>query len=139
MTLKQEDLSVRDYVRKFERGCYFVPLIGGDAEEKLRHFVDGLRPTIKHDVRLAEPKDYRAAVDKVLRAEQDWKEIEEERQLKRQASQPRDQRQFKKQNFGPQRSQGQRPQYQKPPPSTTPKVDNKPECPKCHKNHAGEC
>ncbi|KZV58681.1 hypothetical protein F511_41080 [Dorcoceras hygrometricum] len=52
--IEAKDLSVRDYIHKFERGCY--------------------------DVMLAEPKDYRAVVDKDLRAKQDWKEIEEEHQ-----------------------------------------------------------
>ncbi|KZV42881.1 hypothetical protein F511_26276 [Dorcoceras hygrometricum] len=94
-TLKQMDTPVREYIRKFENGCYFVPLIGRDVEEKLRHFVDGLRPTLKHDVRLTEPKDFRSAVDKALRAEQDWKEIEEERHQKRQAFQLKNQRQSK--------------------------------------------
>ncbi|XP_073290989.1 uncharacterized protein [Primulina huaijiensis] len=45
MTLHQGDVSVADFVKKFDRGCHFVPLIAGDAEEKLRNFMDGLRPT----------------------------------------------------------------------------------------------
>ncbi|KZT75567.1 hypothetical protein F511_47408 [Dorcoceras hygrometricum] len=46
LTLKQGSMSMQDYIPKVERGCYFVPLIGRDAEEKLRHFVDSLRPTL---------------------------------------------------------------------------------------------
>ncbi|KZV26467.1 hypothetical protein F511_35079 [Dorcoceras hygrometricum] len=42
------------------------------------------------DVRLAEPTDYKIAVNKDLRAEHDWKEIDEERQLKHQAFQHKD-------------------------------------------------
>lgn len=90
LTLKQGELTVAEYVHKFERGCYFVPMIGGNATEKLRQFVDGLRPTIKHNVKLAEPKDFRAAVNKAFRAEQDWKEIDVERQFKQHASQSKD-------------------------------------------------
>ncbi|XP_075478791.1 uncharacterized protein LOC142519641 [Primulina tabacum] len=30
-----------EFVRKFDRGCHFVPLIARDAAEKLRHFMDG--------------------------------------------------------------------------------------------------
>ncbi|XP_073120117.1 uncharacterized protein [Henckelia pumila] len=52
------DLSVAEFVRKFERGCHFVPLIGDDEAEKLQHFIDGLRPTIHRDVVMAEPADY---------------------------------------------------------------------------------
>ncbi|KZV47735.1 hypothetical protein F511_11938 [Dorcoceras hygrometricum] len=53
---------------------------------------------IKHDVRLEEPTDYRAAVNKSLHGEQDWKVIEEDRQLKRQAFQNKDHRKSKKPN-----------------------------------------
>ncbi|KZV55711.1 hypothetical protein F511_18999 [Dorcoceras hygrometricum] len=53
-----------------------------DPKENLRHFVDGLKPVLRHDAILTEPKDFRGAVDKALRADQDWKAIEEERQLK---------------------------------------------------------
>ncbi|KZV41561.1 hypothetical protein F511_22784 [Dorcoceras hygrometricum] len=56
LTLKQGDHSMRDYIHKFERGCYFVLLNSGDAEENICHIVDGLRTTLKHDVRLAKPK-----------------------------------------------------------------------------------
>ncbi|XP_075497325.1 uncharacterized protein LOC142534372 [Primulina tabacum] len=46
MSLRQGDWSVADFVQKFDRGCHFVPLIANDAAEKLRHFLDDLRPTI---------------------------------------------------------------------------------------------
>ncbi|XP_042443978.1 uncharacterized protein LOC122029087 [Zingiber officinale] len=47
MSLRQRDLTVAEFVKKFDRGCHFVPLIANDAAEKLRHFLDGLRPTIR--------------------------------------------------------------------------------------------
>ncbi|XP_075494754.1 uncharacterized protein LOC142532318 [Primulina tabacum] len=40
MVLRQGDSSVAEFVRRFERGCYFVPLIAKDAQAKLRHFMD---------------------------------------------------------------------------------------------------
>ncbi|XP_073057202.1 uncharacterized protein [Primulina eburnea] len=46
MSLRQGDSTVAEFVRKFDRGCHFVPLIARDDVEKLRHFMDGLRPTI---------------------------------------------------------------------------------------------
>ncbi|XP_073149229.1 uncharacterized protein [Henckelia pumila] len=49
----QGDLSVAQFVVKFERGCHFVPLIGDDEKEKLEHFLVGLRPTIRRDVLMA--------------------------------------------------------------------------------------
>ncbi|KZV45278.1 hypothetical protein F511_16861 [Dorcoceras hygrometricum] len=92
-----------------------------------------------HDVRLVEPKDYRVAVDKALRADQEWKAVVEERQLKRHAFQQKDQRPPKKPYKNQQRSQEQKPQEQKTlvvqPISAVSAVGNKPQCPKCQKNH----
>ncbi|XP_073019200.1 uncharacterized protein [Primulina eburnea] len=45
MSLRQGDLSVAEFIRKFDRGCHFVPMTAGDATQKLRYFLDGLRPT----------------------------------------------------------------------------------------------
>ncbi|XP_073269234.1 uncharacterized protein [Primulina huaijiensis] len=46
MSLRQGDLSVAEFICKFDRGCHFVPMIARDAAQKLRHFLDGLRPTL---------------------------------------------------------------------------------------------
>ncbi|XP_073277656.1 uncharacterized protein [Primulina huaijiensis] len=43
MTLRQGDSSVAEFVRKFERGFYFVPLITNDARKKLRAGLEGYR------------------------------------------------------------------------------------------------
>ncbi|KZV25432.1 hypothetical protein F511_18944 [Dorcoceras hygrometricum] len=84
------------------------------------------------------PRTYREAVDSALQIERDWKDVDEERQQKRQAFQQKDQRPFKKQN-----KNKQRPQEQKPLPiqpiSSVPAGNNRLECPKCHKNHPGQC
>ncbi|XP_042404595.1 uncharacterized protein LOC121994720 [Zingiber officinale] len=58
ISLRQGDLSVAEFVKKFDRGCHFAPLIANNATEKLRHFLDGLRPTIRRDVLLADPTEY---------------------------------------------------------------------------------
>ncbi|XP_073153314.1 uncharacterized protein [Henckelia pumila] len=83
MSLRQGDLSVSEFVRKFERGCHFVLLIGNDEAEKLQHFVACLRPTIRRDVMMAEPVDYAAAVRKAMRSEQSLKDISAEAHVKR--------------------------------------------------------
>ncbi|KZV58346.1 hypothetical protein F511_31925 [Dorcoceras hygrometricum] len=83
---------------------------------------------IRHDVRLAEPVDYRSAVNKALRAEQDWKVIEEERQLKRQAFQQKDRRQNKKPNNNQQESQEKGPLVVQPI-SAVPNLGIRPPCP----------
>ncbi|XP_075481181.1 uncharacterized protein LOC142521891 [Primulina tabacum] len=42
MSLCQGGTFVAEFVRKFDRGCHFVPLIARDATEKLMHFLDGI-------------------------------------------------------------------------------------------------
>ncbi|KAG6523882.1 hypothetical protein ZIOFF_013769 [Zingiber officinale] len=76
ISLRQGDLSVAEFVKKFDRGCHFVPLITNDAIEKLRHFLDGLRPIIRRDVLLADPTEYQDAVTRAYRAERSLKDIE---------------------------------------------------------------
>ncbi|XP_073046009.1 uncharacterized protein [Primulina eburnea] len=83
MTLRQGGSSVAEFVRKFERGCYFVPLIANDAQAKLRHFLNGLQPILRRDVRVAGPSTYAVAVSRALAAEQDLRDIEADRQGKR--------------------------------------------------------
>ncbi|XP_073300519.1 uncharacterized protein [Primulina huaijiensis] len=58
MSLRQGDSSVAEFIHKFDRGCHFVPLITRDARQKLRHFMDGLRPTNRRDVMLMRPAGY---------------------------------------------------------------------------------
>ncbi|KAG6527547.1 hypothetical protein ZIOFF_009658 [Zingiber officinale] len=105
MSLRQGDLSVAEFVKKFDRGCHFVPLIANDATEKLRHFLDGLRPTIRRDVLLADPTEYQDAVTRAFRVEQSLKDIEWEVQRKRPPPQQQ-QQQNKKLYTGPQKGQG---------------------------------
>ncbi|XP_073154043.1 uncharacterized protein [Henckelia pumila] len=83
MSLRQGDSSVAEFVRMFKRGCHFVPLIGEDEAEKLQHFIDGLRPTIRRDVVMAEPADYATALRRALRSEQSLRDISAEAHGKR--------------------------------------------------------
>lgn len=87
MNLRQGDITVAEYIRRFDRGCHFVPLIENDADEKLRHFLDGLKPTIRRDVMLLDPVDYAAATTRAFRAEQTLKDIEIDSQRKREQTQ----------------------------------------------------
>ncbi|KZV22007.1 hypothetical protein F511_38978 [Dorcoceras hygrometricum] len=91
----------------------------------------------KMNVRLSVPRTYREAVDRALQIERDWKDVDEERQQKRQAFQQKDQRPFKKQNKNHQRPQEQNPLLIQPI-SSVPAGNNRTECPKCHKNHLGQ-
>ncbi|XP_073038265.1 uncharacterized protein, partial [Primulina eburnea] len=146
MSLRQGDLSVADYVKKFDRGCHFVPLIARDPAEKLRHFMDGLRPTLRNNVMMMNPVDYAAATAYAFRSEQSLREIDFEIQRKRQQhdniSQPN-----KRQNSGPSRPQGpQKPQgqnrnrgQQKPQNQGAPPPAERPLCKECNRPHAGKC
>ncbi|XP_073041892.1 uncharacterized protein [Primulina eburnea] len=83
VTLRQGDLTVMEFIRKFERGCHFVPMIANDAGAKLRHFLDGLQLILCRDVRVAGPTTYDVAVSRGLVVEQDQNDIERDRQGKR--------------------------------------------------------
>ncbi|XP_073031284.1 uncharacterized protein [Primulina eburnea] len=83
MTLRQGDNSMADFVRKFERGCHFVPLIANDAWENLRHFMVGLRTILRSDVMVAGPTTYTVAVSRALAAGKDQMDIEVDRHGKR--------------------------------------------------------
>ncbi|XP_073017946.1 uncharacterized protein [Primulina eburnea] len=150
MGLRHGDLSVADFIRKFDRGCHFVPMIAGDAAQKLRHFIDGLRPTLRRDVMLMRPASYDEATACAFQAEQALRDIDYEMHRKRQQSQSSSQPQ-KRQFSGPPRQQGQqrpqghgrRPQQQqqqRPPqaPGAPKPVDGQP-CPQCSRFHFDEC
>ncbi|XP_075504388.1 uncharacterized protein LOC142541815 [Primulina tabacum] len=70
MSLRQGDSSVVDFIRKFDRGCHFVPMIARDVAQKLNHFLDGLRPTLRRDFMLMRPEIYDEATACTFQAEQ---------------------------------------------------------------------
>ncbi|XP_073030740.1 uncharacterized protein [Primulina eburnea] len=130
----------------YEKGCHFVPLIARDPAEKLRHFMDGLRPSLRNNVMMMHPLDYATATTCAFKSEQALRDIDFEIQRKRQQhhnnSQP-----SKKQNTGPPRPQGpqkpqgqikkqgqQRPQNQGAPPPT----ERQP-CKECNRPNLGKC
>ncbi|KZV33779.1 hypothetical protein F511_16012 [Dorcoceras hygrometricum] len=63
-------IPVVDLIRRIYRRLQFKSQISLRILVGARR-LDASKPMIKHDVRLAEPADYRAAVNKALRAEQD--------------------------------------------------------------------
>ncbi|XP_073019307.1 uncharacterized protein [Primulina eburnea] len=143
MTLRQGDISVAEFVRNFERGCHFVPLIYNDVQEKMRHFIDGLRPILHRDVNVAGPTTYNVAVSRALAAEQDKRDIELDRHGKSPYQVPHQQQSQFKRPF--QRQQGKRP-FQGPSRGKGPipqkKAPQRPEntvCPKCNRQHMGWC
>ncbi|XP_042404031.1 uncharacterized protein LOC121993786 [Zingiber officinale] len=79
MSLRQGDLSIVEFVKKFN----IVLLIANDADEKLRHFLNALRPTMRRDILLGKLVDYMDAITGAYRAEQSLKDIAWEIQRKR--------------------------------------------------------
>ncbi|MCI38898.1 GRAS family transcription factor, partial [Trifolium medium] len=66
MELKQGNLSVADYVVKFETLCAFSPHYNTlEAEEdKCVKFESGLRPDIKHMIEFSQIRDFATLVNK---------------------------------------------------------------------------
>ncbi|XP_073017816.1 uncharacterized protein [Primulina eburnea] len=71
MSLRQGDSSVADFVGKFERGCHFVPLMANDTWEKMRNFMDRLRPILRRVVRVDGLTTYTVVVSRAFAAGQD--------------------------------------------------------------------
>ncbi|KAG6510585.1 hypothetical protein ZIOFF_028610 [Zingiber officinale] len=91
LELRQGDLTVVEYVRRFKRGCYFTPMITSQPVEELKHFTEGLRSAIRHDVRLSRVTTFREAVDQALMSERDRNDMIKEAQNKRLSYQGQDQ------------------------------------------------
>ncbi|XP_073016635.1 uncharacterized protein [Primulina eburnea] len=140
MTLRQGDSTVTEFIQKFERGCHFVPLIANDAGAKLRHFLNGLRPILRRDVRVDGPTTYDVVISRALTAEQDQLDIERDRQGKRPFQAPHrppppQQQQNKRPFHGPPGNRGQQQQRGR----AVPKTFEYPVCSKCTRRHAGVC
>ncbi|XP_075478846.1 uncharacterized protein LOC142519700 [Primulina tabacum] len=84
LELKQGSMSMQDYILKFEEGCQFAPYLSSNDIEKGVHFFRGVRAEIKRDVRMSKAASYKEIVEKARMTVQVEKEIERERQLKRQ-------------------------------------------------------
>ncbi|XP_073024187.1 uncharacterized protein [Primulina eburnea] len=118
-------------------------------EQKLRHFMGGLRPVLRRDVRVTGLTTYAAAVSGALAAEQDQRDIETDRLGKRPYQAPpqpqhQHQRPQYKKHF--QGQLGKKP-YQGPPRGKGPIQQQGapqrpvvfPMCPKCNRQHPGPC
>ncbi|XP_073120033.1 uncharacterized protein [Henckelia pumila] len=151
LELRQGSMSIAEYVKKFERGRYFVPMISGNAVEELKHFTEGLNATIRRDVRLSGAQTYRAAVDEAMLSEKDGNDIIKESQEKRVSYQGREQQGLSQKRpyqapaqRRPQQQQRQNPNQARPqghnqPNANAPRPANAPICQKCGKSHSGQC
>ncbi|XP_075499977.1 uncharacterized protein LOC142538546 [Primulina tabacum] len=134
--LRQDALSVTEYMLKFEEGCVFVPFIAENDKDKGEHFLRGLKPKIRRDVHISKVVTYQDIVERALLAEHDEQEIEKERQLRRKAFQARGQGASADVRGG---NKGKGKMEQRNKPTVPSSVTERPLCPKCGKPHKGEC
>ncbi|XP_075478815.1 uncharacterized protein LOC142519667 [Primulina tabacum] len=87
MSLRQGDSSMAEFMRKFDRGCHFVLIIARHAAQNLRHFMDGLRLTLRRDVMLMRPASYDEATPCAFQAEHALRDIDFEMQQKQHQAQ----------------------------------------------------
>ncbi|XP_075499226.1 uncharacterized protein LOC142537607 [Primulina tabacum] len=129
-------MSMQEYILKFEEGCQFASYLASNDIEKGEHFLRGVRAEIKRDVRMSKAASYKEIVEKARMAEQNEKEIERERPLKRQDFSTKSQGSgWKvKGKFRGKEKEEHRPKAPIPPPTY-----DRPVCPKCGKMHTGEC
>ncbi|XP_073149382.1 uncharacterized protein [Henckelia pumila] len=148
LEIRQGNMSIAEYVKKFERGRYFVQMISGDPAEELKHFTEGLNAFIRKDVRLSGAKYYKDVVDQAMLSEKDRNDIIRESQEKRSSYQNRDQQgnSSRKRPYQappqhrPYQQQRPRPQGQKQLALPAPKSAIAPTaCQKCGKIHSGQC
>ncbi|XP_073279520.1 uncharacterized protein [Primulina huaijiensis] len=136
LELKQGTMSMNDYILKFEEGCLFVPFIASNDKDRAEHFMRGLRAEIRRDVRMSKANSYKEIVEKALMAEYDEKEIDKERQFRRQKFVQTGQASVQG-GRGGHKWKGKEEYRGKAP--AVPFESDKPLCPKCHKPHKGEC
>ena len=67
--LVQGNMSVSDYVTKFEALSQFATWVANDEKQKVDNFVMGLKATITRDVRVARVKEYAEVVDMAMISE----------------------------------------------------------------------
>ncbi|XP_073133937.1 uncharacterized protein [Henckelia pumila] len=139
LELRQGSMSIAEYVKKFERGRYFVPMILDNAAEELKHFTEGLNATIRRDVRLSGAQTYRAAIDEAMFSEKYGNDIIKESKEKRISYQGREQRPQQQQQQQHQNPNQAQPQGQNQPNANAPRPENAPICEKCGKSHSDQC
>ncbi|XP_073046071.1 uncharacterized protein [Primulina eburnea] len=136
LELKHGNLNVNDYILKFDEGCLFVPFIASNDKDRGEHFMRGLRAKIRRDVRMSKATTYKEIVEKSLLEEHDEKEIEKERQLRRQNFNRKIQDSSQSWKGGYKRK-GKEEHRGKA--HVVQSKTNRPLCPKCNKPHKGEC
>ena len=78
--LKQGDMSVDEYIRKFEELSRYAPHLVGTNELKIEHFVEGLKPELFRDVTVSESEGmtFARVIEQALKAERAQRKITED-------------------------------------------------------------
>ena len=78
--LKQGDMSVDEYIRKFEELSRYAPHLVGTNELKIEPFVEGLKPELFRDVTVSESEGmtFAKVVEQALKAERAQRKIVED-------------------------------------------------------------
>ena len=134
--LRQGNLTVSDYIAKFEALSRFAPWIATDNKEKINHFTRGLKSAISTGVCMARPKDFSDVIELSLIAEKGIQKTEAEAKWTG----------IPWSNLGWQHPigkgkqvQGQQIEANKRQRTSQTPAREFPKCPKCGKSHLGEC
>ncbi|XP_073024268.1 uncharacterized protein [Primulina eburnea] len=77
--LRQGNMSVQEYILKFEERCQFAPYLASNDIEMGEHFLRGVWAEIKRDVQMSTAASYKEILEKERIVNQDEKKIERER------------------------------------------------------------
>ncbi|XP_075515795.1 uncharacterized protein LOC142550606 [Primulina tabacum] len=81
LELRQGNMSMQEYILKFEEGCQFAPYLASNYIEKGEHFLRVVRAEFKREVCMYKAASYKEIVEKSRMADQDETEIERETQV----------------------------------------------------------
>ena len=157
--LKQDEMSVAEYIRKFDELSRYAPHMVATNELKVDQFMQGLRKTIVRDLKSGGIRGvpFAQIADRALDAEQAERDVLDEEKIRRERQAREMQRGFRP---GFQANRGEQTQFQRPQdmkrrgvPTQQPRPDQgkRPridqgtptagllQCKLCGKNHIGEC
>ncbi|XP_075483648.1 uncharacterized protein LOC142523802 [Primulina tabacum] len=69
LELRQENMSMQEYILKFKERCLFAPYLASNDIVKGEHFLRGVWAEIKRDVRMSKDASYKEIVEKARMAE----------------------------------------------------------------------
>ena len=136
--LVQGNMSVSDYMAKFEALSRFATWVANDEKQKVDHFVMGLKAAIARDVRVARVKEYAEVVEMAMISERALAGVQKENELKR-SNFTSKVGQWKYGGMDKGKQKQENPHKRPRQDQTNSTKYEKPVCNNCGKNHWGEC